>query len=182
MRRASAVRVRRSDMTDTRPDRLAASLDEIAHAMAATTEPWWIIGSAAVVLHGVDTSVPDVDVLCGKADAAALLAALGGQVLPADVDPVFRSAVFGRCGGTPLPVEVMAGLTVRGAPVRLATREWRGGAPVPSRGELVALLRRFGRAKDLARARSLEAQAPETEQGLMSAGAGRDPATRKVAR
>lgn len=161
---------------------LSATLDAVVLAMADAREPWWIIGSAAVVLHGAATSVADVDVLCGEVDARALIAALGGEVLAPAADPVFRSAVFGRCAATPLPVEVMAGLTVHGAPVRLATREWRGGAPTPLRAELAALLRRFGREKDLARAALLDAQAPETEQGLMSAGSGRDPATRNVAR
>lgn len=131
---------------------LSTTLAQITHAMAGACEPWWIIGSAAVVLHGAETLVADVDVLCGEADARALIAALGGAVLASDDDPVFRSAVFGRCAATPLPVEVMARLTVRGAPVRLATREWIGGVAVPSRVELAALLRIFGREKDLTRA------------------------------
>jgi hypothetical protein len=133
-------------------DRLSATLALVARALAEAGEPWWIIGSAAVVLHGAETSVADVDVLCGEADARALIAALGGEVLLSDADPVFRSAVFGRCVGAALPVEVMAGLAVRGEPVRLTTREWIGGVAAPSREELGALLRTFGREKDLARA------------------------------
>jgi hypothetical protein len=133
-------------------DPLSTTLAQIARTMADAREPWWIIGSAAVVLHGAATSVADVDVLCGEADARTLIASLGGEVLASDVDPVFRSAVFGRCATTSLPVEVMAGLTVRGALVRLATREWIGGVAAPSREELAALLRTFGREKDLARA------------------------------
>jgi hypothetical protein len=137
------------------------TLRRVGEAMAGAREPWWLIGSSAVVLHGVQTSVADVDVLCGEADARALLAVLGGEMLEQSGSALFRSAVFGRCETTPLPVEVMAGLAVRGAPVRFQACEWRAWGevlvPVPSRAELIALLRRFGRPKDLARAALLEA-------------------------
>lgn len=139
---------------------VADTLFRVVDAMAASHEPWWFIGSAAVALHGVETSVADVDVLCGEEDARMLLAALGGKVSTSDGNALFRSAVFGRYQGTPLPIEVMAGFSVRGELVRLATREWIAceevRVPVPSRDELIALLRRFGRSKDLARAALLE--------------------------
>lgn len=136
---------------------LAETLGPVAQVLADARESWWIIGSAAVVLHGAETNVADVDVLCaGEKDAWRLLTALGGKVLSDTGSELFRSAVFGRCGGLPLPIEVMEGFAVRGEPVWLATREWRrcGGVDVavPSRAELVVLFERFGREKDLARA------------------------------
>jgi hypothetical protein len=138
----------------------STTLARVAAAIGDAREPWWIIGSAAVVLHDAQTGVGDVDVLCGEADARKLLAALSGEARAGTGDGLFRSAVFGRCEGTPLPVDVMAGFAVRGEPVRLFTREWIacGGVrvPVPSRAELIALLRRFGRDKDLERVTLLE--------------------------
>lgn len=136
---------------------LAATLARVRDALAGAQGAYWIIGSAAVVLHGARTSVADVDVLCADpANARALIETLTGEVLDETGGALFRSAVFGRCGATSLPIEVMAGFAVRGVPVILATREWReiGGVavPVPSRVELIALLDRFGREKDLARA------------------------------
>ena len=55
---------------------LDATLARVAAAMAqaGARDHWWIIGSAAVVLHGVDTSVADVDLLLSPADAERLLA------------------------------------------------------------------------------------------------------------
>ena len=113
-----------------------------------------MIGSAAVVLHGGQTGVGDVDLLVGVADATTLLADLN---LPniADDDGVFRSEIFGRWSAAPLPIEFMGGLLVRGAPVRLSTRTMVAGVPVPTRTELIALLRQFGRPKDLQRVAAL---------------------------
>lgn len=143
---------RQSRQADVAKD-LSATLLQIASAMSRVGSPWWIIGSAAVLLHGIETSVADVDVLCGdEVDARALIAVIGGRVIESDGDPVFRSTVFGRTTMTPIPVEIMVGLHVRGEPIRLTAREWRHGAPVPSRNELIVLLERFGREKDIARA------------------------------
>lgn len=140
--------------------RLAETLRRIDQAMARAREPWWIVGSAAVVVHAAETSVADVDVLCGEADAQELVAVLRGALVEGTATELFRSTVFGRCEATPLPVEVMAEFAVRGSPVQLRTREWLDFAgvrvPVPSRAELIALLRRFGRPKDLDRAALLE--------------------------
>jgi hypothetical protein len=150
-------------MADMAPE-LEAALVETARRMAGAGEPWWIVGSAAALLHGARTAVADVDLLCGEADARAVLAAPGLPAAPGGGSELFRSAVFGTIGAA-LPIEVMGGLALRSGKgwsrVTLATREpvRVGGATlwVPSRGELVALLRRFGRDKDLARAALLEA-------------------------
>lgn len=151
---------------------LAETLVRVAQGMADACAPWWLIGSAAVALHGAETSVADIDVLCAEADARMVLMSLGGRVQPDGDDALFRSAVFGRCDTTTLPIEVMAGLRVRGEPVRLVTREWIAcgpiSVPVPSRAELIALLRRFGREKDLARAALLDPVGDLTPRGARS--------------
>jgi hypothetical protein len=133
--------------------------------MADAVDPWWIIGSAAVALHGgVPVSVADVDVLGSVRDARAMAARLGLAADAGGGDALFRSTVFVQLGGLPMPVEVMAGFDVMAcgtwAPVWPATREWiavgSGEVAVPSRAELRALLASFGREKDLARVKLLD--------------------------
>ena len=130
-------------------------------ALAAACDPWWVIGSAAAALHGARTPVADIDVLLSVRDAAALLPRLGLAVAAGRPDDRFRSEVFARWTGAALPIEFMAGLCTREgdawAPVHLSTRVVVGGVAVPSRRELAALMRRFGRDKDLARAALLDA-------------------------
>lgn len=124
--------------------------------MASANDDWWIIGSAAVALHGaVPVTVADVDVLCSERDALAVVARLGLSMAAGGADPLFASAVFARWEVLPLAVEFMAGFRVRGAAVALITRELvrvaGGVVAVPSREELRGLLVRFGREKDLVR-------------------------------
>lgn len=140
-------------------DDLAATLDAVAAELAEAVQPWWVIGSAAALLHGAATQVADVDVLLSLADAERL-AQRWNVDNEANDDGRFRSDVFARWPDAPLPVEIMAGLTVRGRPVTPRTRERIGSVWVPSRGELVSILRRFGRPKDVARADLLEQPAP----------------------
>ena len=136
---------------------LRTTLAGVAARLAEARDPWWIITGAAAALYGVVTEVADVDVLTSRADATRLLRADAAPRVPSDR---YRSAVFGRIAGLPLPVEIMAGfeLFAGGAwrPVRFATREAIvvNGATlfVPGRAELIALLETIGRPKDLNRA------------------------------
>jgi hypothetical protein len=144
------------------------ALDEtlrlVAAACVTAHDPWWLIGSAAVALHGAPVDdIADVDVLMSLADADALLRAAGVDPAPGIPDARFRSLLFGTWRAPPLPVEVMAGLDVA------ADDGWRRIAPetripvalggetlfVPARDELGAILTAFGRPKDLERARLL---------------------------
>lgn len=134
--------------------------------MAAARDPWWIISSAAVALHGADAGeVADVDVLLSEADARAILPGIGIECLPGPEHPAFRSGIFAAWTGTALPVEFMAEFShfSGGAwvPVQPVTRKAVdvGGATVfiPEPAELHAMLTGFGRPKDLVRARSLTA-------------------------
>jgi len=139
---------------------IAAALAQVAALLHPAREPWWVIGSAAVWLHGADTMVADIDLLMGEADAARLIADWPGGVTIGAPNDRFRSDRFARLEGAALPVEVMAGLRIRvdgrWCAVRPVTREARGGVFVPARAELVAILLAFGRAKDRMRAAMLE--------------------------
>ncbi len=132
----------------------------VAAAMTGAQGPWWIIGSAAVALHGADVTVADVDVLLGEDDARVILPAWGMAAEAGEGTALFRSAVFGRWDAPPLTVEFMAGFRFR------ASGGWSAVAPVtrervvvddrpvfvPAKAELVAFLHGFGRDKDLERA------------------------------
>lgn len=140
------------------PPDLAASLPPLATVLTQhARHDWWIIGSAACALHGVDPGgVRDIDVLLDLEDLTAIAAALGLPLGPGVPDERFRSAGFLKWSGNALPVEFMAGFELfeggRWTPVMLQGREFRGGLSVPPRAELKRLFERFGRPKDLARA------------------------------
>jgi hypothetical protein len=137
----------------------------VADEAADASEPWWIIASAAVVLHGADTKVADVDVLMGSADAARVLERLKIPSNPDTDHPQFRSRIFGIWREPPLPVEIFADFSLATASgwqkVEVLTREPITIAGrtlfVPARVELHDLLVQFGRPKDLKRARLLAA-------------------------
>lgn len=131
-------------------------------------DPWWLIGSTALLLSGVDDVLPgDIDVLTSGRDADAF-AARHADLLERDHRPAgeerFRSR-FARFRFVPLPLEVMGGLQVRRdgawAPVRIeATRMVDCGGivvPVPAPGEQLRLFEWFGRDKDIDKARRLRA-------------------------
>jgi hypothetical protein len=144
---------------------LTDALDLVARVVAPAAGPWWIIGSAAMALHGLDLPVADVDLLLAPEDAARVLRA-HGHVLPSENGHgSYRSEVFGRIDGGSLPIEVLGGFHVRQdgrwvaaePATRLALGLARGAVFVPSRSELAAITRRLGRQKDLLRAGMLDA-------------------------
>lgn len=141
--------------------KLAQTLAMVAEAASCAREAWWIIGSAAVALHGRPLAdVKDVDLLMSATDAEAFLRCVGEPISGGEPNKRFRSLVFGIWNKPPLPVEVMGGFSVASArgwrSVSLHTREAVsvGGMHVyvPSARELAQLLHLFGRAKDLDRA------------------------------
>jgi len=150
-------------MTMTRA--LAQTLAMIAEAASGATGDWWIIGSAAVVLHGRRVAhVNDVDLMMSAHDAEQFLNRVGGHARAADAHKKFRSLVFGVWTEPPVPVEIFGGFSLAGPSgwreVSMASRESVdvGGHRlfVPSVEELARLLRAFGRPKDLERARILQ--------------------------
>lgn len=145
-------------------DALLATLRVIVPALhARLREPWWIIGSAAMRVHGaVPIAANDVDVLCSHDDAMALSQAWSAHCAlgftPRD-DQRFRST-FARFTHCALPVEIMGGLQVNSdagwQPLHLQsvqTLPWHGlEIPVPTLPELMRVFRLFGREKDVAKA------------------------------
>ena len=148
------------------PPGLAETLDLIADDLHALSEPWWLIGSAAMVLHGVIlAAIDDVDILTTPAGARALAAHWSVEPTAPGPSEKFDSEVFFQRSDTPLTVEVMAGFRVRAAGRWIAvlpkTREALAGPGgpwfAPSRAELLEMLALFGRAQDLTRAKLLSA-------------------------
>jgi hypothetical protein len=148
---------------------LLTSLNTVGNVMTEARDPWWIVGSAAVALHGADPGhVADVDVLLSAADARRILPTIGIGLQQGSTHAAFRSSIFGTWSGTTsLPVEFMADFHRWSGeawlPVQPATRRCIDvdGVVVfvPERAELQAILAAFGRSKDLGRARSLAAVA-----------------------
>jgi hypothetical protein len=139
---------------------LRTSLHMLADVIAPATGAWWLIGSAAMALHGCDSlEVGDIDVLLSVEDAAALLERCAVPPLIGSGNALFRSQVFGRWTAPALTVEIMGGLHVRSGErwieVRPQTREAVAfdGATlfIPSIGEMIAMCQLFGRPKDRAR-------------------------------
>lgn len=141
----------------------------LAEAMAPARHPWWIISSAALVLHGRDPGdVGDIDVLFDPRDAESLLGSLGLPVAPGRGTNLFRSTVFAAWNCAGVAVELFAGfeLCEEGVwtPILPASRipvEVEGRVLyVPDQAELRAMFLRFGRPKDLARATMLSPSGP----------------------
>jgi hypothetical protein len=145
---------------------MAETLERIGPDLRALGQDWWLIGSAAMVLHGVAlAAIDDIDILTTPAGARALAARWGVEPITPDPSEKFDSELFFQRADTPLAVEVMAGFRVKvgggWTPVLPTTREALAGPGgpwfAPSRGELLDILALFGRAQDLTRAKLLGA-------------------------
>lgn len=143
---------------------LKQTLVMVAELCVSAADPWWVISSAAVALHGARVDdVRDVDLLMSGRDARAALVRVGVEPHAGRATDQFRSAVFGTWQVPPLPVEIFGDFDFAGPDgwtrVAPATREpvAIGGQIlfVPSAAELKQMLIGFGRPKDLARARLL---------------------------
>ena len=146
---------------------LRETLVMTADAMWDARDPWWVISSAAMALHGVTPiEVGDVDVLMSVADAQRVMDRVGIVPTNDGASALFRSTLFGRWESPPLVVEIMAGFHVT------TSAGWTEVLPrtrvpifvdervvyVPDRTELAEMLRLFGRPKDLERVRLLTPQ------------------------
>jgi hypothetical protein len=143
---------------------LHAGLHDALPELARTfRDPWWIIGSAAMVLADVPGVVPqDIDVLCSRSDALRLREAwsdhVDGRFQPAD-EARFRST-FSRFTHLAMPLEVMGGLEVMTATGWQELRvhddlriDIAGHAVrIPTLADQRRILLAFGRDKDLAKA------------------------------
>lgn len=140
---------------------LESTLLALEPALSAAQYPWWVLGSGAVTLiSGKADVIRDVDVLFDQRDAGVILGQL--RLAPANLPDhdQFKSAIFAQWADAALPVELFAGFCLREAgewvdytpQSRIAVRLGSATAFVPERAEMRALLYRFGRPKDLARA------------------------------
>lgn len=136
-------------------DPLQISLDVIA-AVMPVDPPWWIIGSTALVLSGVDLEPRDVDVFASFAIIEAARLKLGAAAMAPRPDAQFRSSPYFQVrpeGG--LEIDFMGDLQVFSegawAPLVIESRQAAGPVFIPSLDEQARVLRLFGRPKDLAR-------------------------------
>jgi hypothetical protein len=146
-------------------DALKQSLLMVTAIAAEAEDPWWIIGSAAIAVHGARVAeVRDVDLLMSVRDAERTLLRLGSTAAAGEASDRFRSTVFGVWRKPPLPVEIMGDFSVATptgwVPVSPTTRLGMivEGCEVfvPSAAELADILVMFGRRKDLQRLRLLQ--------------------------
>jgi hypothetical protein len=151
---------------------LEPTLAEVSRVASRVQDPWWVIGSAAIALLGVNIEVLDVDLLLSERDARMLLADWASPVGPPEGGPHaatategqdrFRS-IFGGHSYTPIPIEIMGALEVnvegQWFPVAPNTRQQvdlpGGTIYVPDAADQLALLLMFRRTKDLVRAEML---------------------------
>ncbi len=138
---------------------LETSLQRLLSAMP-DRDDWWLIGSAAAYLSGIDLKPQDVDLFGGRSTIMTLLDALGETPGGGKGDGLFRSDPFHRVEvDNGLDIEVMADLTVRGEPLILHTRvaieTAFGPVFVPSLQEQVRVFELFGRPKDLTKAAAI---------------------------
>jgi hypothetical protein len=135
----------------------------VAEVLEAAQDDWWLIGGAAVALQGLAIEIADADVLLSARDARQVIATLNIRLKEGVAIDRVRSDIWARWTALPLGVDLMAGLQIRTGDhwtrVEPATREAvavEGRAIyVPSRVELGAICRLFGRPKDLERAEGL---------------------------
>lgn len=141
-------------------DRLAATLRLIA-ARAPQASDWWIIGSTAAALMGVDFAPEDVDIFGGADTIRRFCDALGSQPKPPTPHALFKSEPFEVFAGESLlPIELMGDMRLRRdgvwTPFNILSRigvEFGGGTVyVPSLPEQAAIFTAFGRGKDLKKA------------------------------
>ncbi|MEO6581692.1 MAG: hypothetical protein ABIN68_02655 [Sphingomicrobium sp.] len=149
----------------TLPHRLEQTLIMVAELCGSAADPWWIIGSAAVALHGAPVDDGrDIDLLMSGGDARAALSRVGVQPDAGTATNLFRSATFGTWNGPPLPVEIFGDFEFARPSgwTRVAPRTREPVAIgdqtlfVPAAAELKDILIAFGRPKDLARAGLIE--------------------------
>lgn len=149
------------------PERLEQAFRAVGAAAHGAGDDWWIIGSSALVLAGIDGVEPDdVDLLGSRAAIRVFLERWGMDSGEPVAHPLFRSHPYRRvelpgC----VPIETMGGLEVfRDAawkPVvplsRVAVEVAGTRLYIPSPAEQCAIFRLFGRPKDLDKARRVEA-------------------------
>jgi hypothetical protein len=147
--------------------KLETSLIQLAKFMAGTSAPWWIIGSSAMVVAGVDGVIPDdVDVTADGPMLTQILEDAVGAIAEPLPHTKFRSLPYTRTkvvGGLDIEFQGDLDLWENGdwqrlkINSRIAVNVGDTVVYIASVEEQLAILRRFGRDKDLAKASLLEA-------------------------
>lgn len=136
------------------------ALQATADFLSDTDDPWWVLGSAAMALIGIDPGeVRDIDVLVSPRDAQALMHAHGLTNQADGGTHRFKSDYFLQLNLGEIPVEVMSGYQIYEggswravAPAsRLAVTVGEATVFIPNRADQIDLLKRLGRPKDLDR-------------------------------
>jgi hypothetical protein len=139
------------------------TLQRVADLLADARDPWWVLGSAAMALIGIDPGeIHDIDVLVSAPDAEALMHAFALTNQADGGTTHFRSDYFLIPPLGEIRVEIMAGYHILSeaawTPVCPATRQAIAVGPatvfVPERQDQINLLTRLGRPKDHARLRA----------------------------
>ena len=153
-------------MRDGVPDGLADDLQALLRLMSDVTADWWVIGSTAIALAGVEGIMPhDIDVLISADAARALAERLNIEPLVLPPNPKFRSEIFFRRKLFAREAEFMGGFEVAGEggwlgfwPVNRCMIPLRGDLiPIPTVEDLKRMCLMFGRAKDMEKLARLEA-------------------------
>lgn len=138
------------------------TLSEISDDLAKLKENWFIIGSSALVLSGIDIGVDDIDLLTSTDDASFLKEIWKEKVYktyqPKQGDR-FRSN-FGRFKFSEMDVEVMGDLEVNknGVWEKLVVNQFNEisvgnlKVKIPTLKEQKRIFEYFGREKDLRKA------------------------------
>lgn len=119
----------------TLPPALDETLRAVGEALAGANDDWWIIGSAAVALHGGQPlTVADVDLLTTPDQARRLAEQWSVALVPTKLHPLFRSEIYFQQTALPVAVDVMAGFCVNGPGdgarcVRAAASRWATRTP-----------------------------------------------------
>jgi hypothetical protein len=146
--------------------RLEIGLLRLAELMKGESEPWWIIGSTAMVLSGIDYIEPDdIDVVADGAMLRRILSNAGVVEITPKPHEQFQSMPYTRMkveGGTDLEFQGNLALFENGVWTRLTfasrIQVSLGNVAfyIPRLDEQLQIFRRFGRAKDLRKADIIE--------------------------
>lgn len=144
--------------------KLVRSAEVIARVMPAGAD-WWIIGSAALALSGVEVEPRDIDVFAASRVIEVARRALDVVTMPSSNERFRSDPYFQLCPDGGLEIDFMGALQVktgeRWVDLRIESkiRATCGSVTlfVPSIAEQGRILRLFGRPKDLARAALIDA-------------------------
>lgn len=141
-----------------------SSLRLLTHFLADCLDPWWVLGSAAIALCGVNPSgVRDIDVLVSSRDSDRLMRLHDLENSADGGNSLFRSDIFLLPDLGKIRVEIMSNYEIN------SNSGWKKLAPlsrlaidledttlfVPNVQEQIEILHALGRPKDLKRAEAL---------------------------